>query len=502
MKRLSFGGILPVAITALLLLDGCSDPGSAVGPGKLISSRDASRIIVPAIGTYSEVAAGWDNTCALRNDGVVRCFNSGQVKLEKTTQGGFTAVRNSYQHACALRADGGIECWGGTNQYGEAPALVTPPSGTTFVDLDVTTSYSCALRSDHVIQCWGNNVSGSAPASRVASNGVFTAVAVGGSVTCGLTNFGVMECFGGYGDVTWSPSVGSVIKMVVGGGIICGIRTGGVVECRTSPGVQHTPLSGTFIDYEMNGNGECGVTVAGIVNCGGPYGGGLDDGNYPATQTAVTGSFTRISLGTQTTCALRTDGGIECFGYFAASFGAAELAFPTATFTAPSSVIVGQPIPLSLTNAQVPGYSWATTFTYAFDCGSGTFSPTFGGTASTTSCPTSSTGTRVVRGRVFDQGFTPTDYSATVTIKTAQQGTADLVTEIQSAPLSPDIRKALLAKLDAALGAIAKGKTSSACSAFKDFINQVNAQTGKAIPTATANGWILTAQQLMAAIGC
>jgi hypothetical protein len=107
-----------------------------------------------------------------------------------------------------------------------------------------------------------------------------------------------------------------------------------------------------------------------------------------------------------------------------------------------------------------------------------------------------------VRGGVRDEGLAQTVYSATVSIKSAPQATADLRAEIQLAPLSPDIRNALSVKLDAALTAIAKGKTSAACSALKDFINQVTAQKGKAIPTATANAWILTAQQLMASIGC
>jgi hypothetical protein len=199
---------------------------------------------------------------------------------------------------------------------------------------------------------------------------------------------------------------------------------------------------------------------------------------------------------------LRSDGGIDCWGGLAGQLGAFEQVLPTAAFTAPASVIVGQPITLSLSNAQVPGYPQATTFAYAFDCGGGSFTPSPPGNASTATCPTSTAGTRVVRGKVVDEDFDESIYSATVTIKNAQQATTDLVAEVQLAPLAPDIRKSLMAKLDAALTAIAKGKTSGACSALKDFINQVNAQRGKAIPTATADSWILTAQQLQAAIGC
>jgi hypothetical protein len=201
-------------------------------------------------------------------------------------------------------------------------------------------------------------------------------------------------------------------------------------------------------------------------------------------------------------CALRSDGGIDCWGPSARASGAFEQALPTAKFTASTWVIVGQPIALALSNARVPGYPSAITFTYAFDCGSGSFAPLVPGNLSTATCPTSATGTRVVRGKVVDEDLAESEYSATVVIKSAQRGATDLAAEVQLAALSPDIRKALKAKLDAALSAIDKGKTNGACSALRDFINQVNAQLGKAIPIATADAWILTARQLQAALGC
>ena len=52
------------------------------------------------------------------------------------------------------------------------------------------------------------------------------------------------------------------------------------------------------------------------------------------------------------------------------------------------------------------------------------------------------------------------------------------------------------------LKAIAQGKTATACSVLQDFINQVNAQRGKAIATATADAWLAMAEQLRTALGC
>jgi hypothetical protein len=163
-------------------------------------------------------------------------------------------------------------------------------------------------------------------------------------------------------------------------------------------------------------------------------------------------------------------------------------------------VVVTEPIPLALTNAQVPGYPSATAFTYAFDCGSGSYGVT--GSSATASCPTSIAGSRTVRGKVVDQDGDKTEYSATVTVKSAPEATSDLRLSVTGVPLAPDIRKALLSKLDAALKAIAQGKINTACSSLGDFINQVKAQRGKAIPVATADEWILMATRLRAALGC
>jgi hypothetical protein len=309
----------------------------------------------------------------------------------------------------------------------------------------------------------------------------------------------VIECVGGT-PFTLTAATGSFVKVMVGSVATCGIRTDGEVQCHGPVPSGFVFPTGTFIDYDVDyaspsvvGAFACGVRPDGTVAC---FGDNLD-GRAPATRTAATGSFTRVETGAYHACALRTDGRLECWGNPNAV--AVDHVLPTATFTAPTSVIVGQSIALSLSGAQVPGYPTATTFTYAFDCGSG-----FGAASivATAGCLTSTAGVRTVRGRVIDQDLDGRTYSATVMVKSAAEGTVDLGTAISNASLAPDIRKALLAKLNAALKAIADGKPKSACSALGDFINQTMAQRGKAIATDTANAWIDTARQLQTAIGC
>ena len=92
---------------------------------------------------------------------------------------------------------------------------------------------------------------------------------------------------------------------------------------------------------------------------------------------------------------------------------------PTATFTAPTAVAAGSPIPLALTGVADPSSAdQAAGFTYAFDCGGGTgygsFTP-----ASTASCPTTTAGSRTVQGRVRDKDGGASEYSTSVTVTAA-----------------------------------------------------------------------------------
>ncbi len=81
---------------------------------------------------------------------------------------------------------------------------------------------------------------------------------------------------------------------------------------------------------------------------------------------------------------------------------------PTATFNAPASANEGDQITISLTSPSDPSSAdTAAGFTYAFDCdGDGIFGSI--GTSSTFSCVVADSGTRAVKGRIFDKdgGFT------------------------------------------------------------------------------------------------
>jgi hypothetical protein len=402
----------------LLAVAACTDQPTPLGPTAQ-RPGDASALRVPTSGTYTDLSARDLVTCAVRTDGVVECWGNnilGAAPASRTAATGtFIDVSTSGFHTCATRSDGAVECWGRT-QDDEAPSVVTPPSGRSFVAVTAGGARTCALRDDGVVQCWGLNDTGQAPATWTATSGMFTAVGAGGPRTCALTSGGVIECVGNNSLLTLTATSGSFVKVVVGLVASCGLRSDGVVQCHSPLPANFVFPTGTFIDYDVDyasGGHTCGVRADGTIACFGDN----SEGQAPATRTAAAGSFTRVETGSQHSCALRTDGRIECWGDPSAA--AVTHVFPTATFSAPASVIVGQDIALALSGAQVPGHPSATAFTYAFDCGSG-----FGSASAvaTTNCSTSTAGSRTVRGRVIDQDQDATTYTAAVMVKSAEQG--------------------------------------------------------------------------------
>ena len=89
-----------------------------------------------------------------------------------------------------------------------------------------------------------------------------------------------------------------------------------------------------------------------------------------------------------------------------------------------------------------------------------------------------------------------------ITVLSAAQATSTLRSAVVASTLTPDLRRALTAKLDDALKALADGKTKSACSALADFANQVQAQRGKAILQVTADAWLAQVAFIRIGAGC
>lgn len=203
-----------------------------------------------------QIAAGSYHTCALLEDGNVRCWGfgeSGRLGYSDTDMVGFTDTPESKDpvevggsvkqvtagaaHTCALLVDMTVRCWGsgasGRLGYGntdnvgddQAPASAGPVGvGGDVTQITAGGAHTCALLEGGTVRCWGKGSNGQlgygnpdnigddlletpASAGDVDVGGLVIQIAAGGSHTCALLEDESIRCWGrgadgqlGYGD--------------------------------------------------------------------------------------------------------------------------------------------------------------------------------------------------------------------------------------------------------------------------------------------------------------
>ena len=322
-----------------------------LGGGTISSPPDTSSptpVAVVGLTGVGAVSGGAFHTCARFPNGMVQCWgrnSEGQLGDPATT--GFasstpvpvtgittaTVVAAGGYHTCALLQNGTVRCWG-QNDYGQlgdgtlTPTFVanrTPVevSGiTTAVAISAGGFHTCALLADGTIRCWGQDNYGqlgdgtttnavtpfTTPASPrptpvpMTVTGITTAVAVeaGAFHTCALLRDGTMQCWGwnDYFQLGASTSNFNYSSVPV---TVSGIRPAAL-----APGAEHT----------------CVLLPAGTVRCWGDNGyGQLGNGSArgiyaPSQAAAVTGVTTAVAVtsGAEHTCVLLRDGRVQCWG--------------------------------------------------------------------------------------------------------------------------------------------------------------------------------------------
>ncbi|MDA8615733.1 putative Ig domain-containing protein, partial [Candidatus Poseidoniales archaeon] len=277
------------------------------------------------------MAAGYDHSCAIKDDGTVRCWGEGADgrlgyggsadKSSPTATSslgtGRTAIDISAggDHTCAVLDDGSVTCWGG-NTYGQlgdgTTTSRTSPTqtlslGRPAVAVEAGWYFTCALLDNGSVSCWGKNNQGQ------LGRGYENASTDTHQATPGLT--------------LPMPGGRPVLTMDISHYMACGVVDNGSIACWGQYGGGQTPSLKTFFsdanpakDVATGRYSACGLMVNGNVTCWGT--GFLGTGG--SGQTANPGviwpnlgsgrTAVHVELGRKHNCALLDNGAVTCWG--------------------------------------------------------------------------------------------------------------------------------------------------------------------------------------------
>jgi len=192
---------------------------------------------------------------------------------------------------------------------GENLAASTPPLLSNIKAIDIGELHTCALTNSGAVKCWGENENGQlgdgttsdrfTPVNVVGLSSGISAISAGARFTCALTIEGGVKCWG-------NNSYGQ-------------LGDGATVD-------RHTPvdvigLSGPIIAITAGYTYVCALTVDHMVQCWGRNNTGqVGESTYtnqptPVNISGFTSEVIAISTGAGHTCALTSEGGVQCWGY-------------------------------------------------------------------------------------------------------------------------------------------------------------------------------------------
>ncbi|MBN1655656.1 MAG: hypothetical protein JXA30_17965 [Deltaproteobacteria bacterium] len=235
---------------------------------------------------WKSISSGDDHCCAIKRDGRLFCWGKGSEGQlgnapvsnstipvqEYTTATDWSTVSAGGDHTCAIKADGRLFCWGANNsgQIGLIPVESNPlehiqesTAATDWSQVSAGRGSTCAIKDDRRLFCWGSYLG------------------LGNGSDNGLSREPVRE----YTAATdWA-------QVSAGANHTCAIKTDGrLFYWGRVPGV---PSGGGFSPYDYN---NYNVTI-------------------PEPESTAATDWAQVSAGANHTCAIKTDGGLFCWGY-------------------------------------------------------------------------------------------------------------------------------------------------------------------------------------------
>ncbi|MEO1061204.1 MAG: fibronectin type III domain-containing protein [Actinomycetota bacterium] len=243
----------------------------------------------------SQIAAGADHTCALTTNGRVRCWgegSEGQLGRASTedvgddetpasagnARMGTRAVQVDVgdEHTCAITDEGAVRCWGSgdlgqlgyanTTDVGddERPATAGDvPLGAVATSLSSGRFHNCVITATAAVRCWGDNANGQllhqnfrrigndetpASAGDVPINAAISEISLGALHTCVVAPSAGLGCWGRdrEGRLGYGPVGGSTPPIFVVGPV---------------------PLGDDPVDLDLGEDHSCVLTRQGTIRC-------------------------------------------------------------------------------------------------------------------------------------------------------------------------------------------------------------------------------------------
>ena len=320
--------------------------------------------------TARAVATGEAHTCALLDDGRVKCWGAngmGQLGLGDSNVRGdqpgemgdalpfvnlgsgrtAVAIAAGGNHTCAVLDDGLVKCWGANSSgqlgisstdghglkpsgMGDALPAVSMPGGRLAVAIAAGTAHSCAILNDSSLICWGEGVGGrlgqgnelsigNSPTRAVESMnpvslpGSVVAVAAGRFHTCAVLSDATLRCWGTGLDGRLGTGATDARGDQPGemGASLPAINLGasrGVVA--VAAGDSHTCAILDDASLRCFGSGLDGRLGTGATDARGDQPGEMGD----SLLSVPVGAVVAVAAGVSHTCVLRWGGGARCVG--------------------------------------------------------------------------------------------------------------------------------------------------------------------------------------------
>jgi alpha-tubulin suppressor-like RCC1 family protein len=353
-------------------------PGAAADFGAVAPNRVSAGL---------QIASGYFHNCVLGADGRTNCW--GGPTVEDLGTGASTApldfapltatvlpvctasgcagaisVCGGYESTCSLLSDGTVWCWGldvdgelgnGTATSTSIAQPVQAALAGPAVQLSCGLASACALLANGTVQCWGNNANGE------LGNGTSGGI----DATPGTVLSAAGTPLDGVTAVAASPT-GAHACALRGGAVYCwGYALYGEIGRNYDPAMY--PNQGYAVPVGLSngktaktialGSGHsCVVTADGTAQCwGDDFNGAVGDNNpdpngHPIVFPPATPNLTwltGIAAGNDTTCAVRVDGSVWCWGDNASYGGGAVGTGDLEDIRAPVQVVTASGAPLA-----------------------------------------------------------------------------------------------------------------------------------------------------------